>query len=393
MSRNRPIKPDIVIALILLGLGSALYSQEAVQNYGNVKLHSTGQLGFHSDLINDARFENEDNLVGFYSQTSPITISGNYIPILHDAEFDAKPGLILDVPVEVINNGNLISGDIQTSREISVQFLSFTNDSFYTGESSVSKIDGYGAVRNKQDFTFPVGDASRIRPLSITSMAIQPQVKCAYFPEDPNSPKSLNSSFETSKTSDGHLRVSDKEFWRLEGGIPAKVTLSWDVYSNVAGLAEFLTELKVVGWSKTTRQWVNLGNTEVSGGRDYGTITSDYFVADEYEILTIGGNDDTLAQYKTFELDNYYLSPNGDGNNETLVIEPVLDAPNNTLQIYNRYGLLVYKKDRYNNDFDGKSNSDLSVNKDAGLEDGIYFYIITFHDLQERHQGYFYLTN
>ena len=376
-----------------MGVASSLYAQEAVQNYGNVKLHPTGQLGFHADLINNARFENENNLVGFYSQNEPISISGTFSPMLYNAEFDVKPGLILQIPVEVNNNGNLISGDVQTPRDVSVQFLSFTNDSFYTGESSVSKIDGYGAVRNKQDFIFPVGDASRIRPLTIASMAIQPQVKCAYFPEDPNSPKSLSQSFETSKASRPHLQVSDKEFWRLEGSIPARVTLSWDVYSNVAGLAQFLTELKVVGWSKATQQWVNLGNTEVTGGRDYGTITSDYFVADEYEILTIGGNDDALATYKTFDLDNYYLSPNGDGQNETLVIEPVMEAPNNTLQIYNRYGLLVYKKDGYNNDFDGRSNADLTIQKDAGLEDGIYYYIITFHDLRERHQGYFYLTN
>lgn len=92
------------------------------------------------------------------------------------------------------------------------------------------------------------------------------------------------------------------------------------------------------------------------------------------------------------KLDNYYLSPNGDGLNETLELEAAADYPNNSIQIYNRYGQLVFQQDHYTGGFDGKANVDLVVSQESGLEDGIYFYIITFHDLRERHQGYFYLN-
>ncbi|WP_431137985.1 gliding motility-associated C-terminal domain-containing protein, partial [Psychroserpens mesophilus] len=80
--------------------------------------------------------------------------------------------------------------------------------------------------------------------------------------------------------------------------------------------------------------------TAVEGGRDYGSLTSDYFVPSGYEIITIGGTGGS-ENYRTVELDNYYLSPNGDGVNETLEIEAAREMPGNNLQIYNRYGQLV----------------------------------------------------
>ena len=87
------------------------------------------------------------------------------------------------------------------------------------------------------------------------------------------------------------------------------------------------------------------------------------------------------------------MTPNGDGQNDVLVIENLERSANNAIQIFDRYGVMVYSSDNYNNDFDGRSNREQVIKRNSGLATGIYFYIITMHDLQQKHQGYLYLSN
>ncbi|MBT8223638.1 MAG: gliding motility-associated C-terminal domain-containing protein [Eudoraea sp.] len=367
--------------------------QEAFHNYGNIQVHDMAEVGFHLDLTNDGAFDQNLGLVGFYSDNDRITISGAFTPIFFDAEVAVENGLFLETPIGVNNNGNLILGNIMTSRRGTDVYSNFMDYSFYTGESSVSKIDGYAAITNKETFVFPVGDEDRLRPLTIESDAINAMVKCAYFPEDPNNPKSIDGVFSTQRRESEYIAVSDREFWRLEGDVPSRITLTWDEYSNMRAWAEYLSDIKVMGWSKADNQWVNLGNTGTEGGLANGSITSDTFVPNAYEIITLGGNEDDLQTYDTIELDNYYMTPNGDGQNDALVIEGLDRSASNSIQIFDRYGVMVYSKDNYQNDFDGRSNREQVIQRNSGLASGIYFYIITMHDLAQKHQGYLYISN
>ncbi|MCW5517614.1 gliding motility-associated C-terminal domain-containing protein [Muriicola sp. Z0-33] len=385
------MKKSIFYLFIFIGL--QLYGQEAIHNFGTIRIHNDAMVGFHLDLINDGTFDQNMGLVGFYNDFVQLKVSGSFAPVFYDAEVIVENGLVLETSIGVNNNGNLISGDILTPRNESTVYSNFFDNSFYTGESSVSKVDGYAAFTNKDEFVFPVGDENRLRPLTITSMATNPLVKCAYFFENPNNSKLLDAVFNTDKKASEYISVSDKEFWRLEGDVPSNVTLTWDDYSNIPALGDYISDLKVVGWSKADNQWVNLGNTDVTGGLAYGSVTSDVFVPNDYEIITIGGNDDSLETFDTLELDNYYMTPNGDGQNDVLVIDGVERSNSNSLQIFNRYGVLVYTKKNYSNDFDGHSNRDNAIKRSSGLESGIYFYIITFNDLQQKHQGYVYISN
>lgn len=388
--------PYKFITCITLGLSLITITgqaQEAVHNFGSIQIHGDTNVGFHMDLMNDGTFDQNTGLVGFYSDQDALTISGAFMPNLFDTEVDVGGDLILETTVNVLNNVNLITGDIKTSKSGTAIYSNFLDDAFYIGESSVSKIDGYGAMTNKASFVFPVGNEDRLRPLMIESVAINAMAKCAYFFEDPNNSKTLNADFSTGKKATEYISVSDTEFWRLESDVPSKVTLTWDMYSDVRSLGEYLSDLKVVGWSKTENQWVNLGNSAVEGGMAYGSVTSEVFVPSDYEILTIGGNDDRLETYSTIDLDNYFMTPNGDGANDILVLDGIENSPNNVLEIFNRYGVLVYSQANYQNDFDGQSNRESVVKKGTGLASGIYFYILTMHDLRQKHQGYLYISN
>lgn len=82
------------------------------------------------------------------------------------------------------------------------------------------------------------------------------------------------------------------------------------------------------------------------------------------------------------------VSPNGDGKNDTWIIQNILNFPNNTVTINNRWGNEVYKSTGYQNTWDGTPNTGLSIGNDV-LPSGTYFYIIDLNgDGQDIRSGY-----
>ncbi|WP_339144922.1 Ig-like domain-containing protein [Croceitalea sp. MTPC5] len=92
------------------------------------------------------------------------------------------------------------------------------------------------------------------------------------------------------------------------------------------------------------------------------------------------------------------ITPNGDGIHDVLRIANIEDYPNNTVKIYNRWGVLVYVTKSYNssgNVFDGTSTGRVTVDQDNKLPVGTYFYIIDFEDLNgsmRQLSGYIYIN-
>ncbi len=90
------------------------------------------------------------------------------------------------------------------------------------------------------------------------------------------------------------------------------------------------------------------------------------------------------------------VSPNGDGLNEVFTIGGITCYPNNTVEIYNRWGVNVYKASGYNNgsvSFDGISQNNLTVG-DGKLPGDTYFYILKYKDDQNNSYektGYLYI--
>ncbi|MDF2448836.1 MAG: conserved repeat domain protein [Bacteroidota bacterium] len=67
------------------------------------------------------------------------------------------------------------------------------------------------------------------------------------------------------------------------------------------------------------------------------------------------------------------FTPNGDGINDSWVIENIENFPNNTVSIFNRWGSKIWSTSNYNNTdnkWDGKSNDG------AEVISGTYFYVI-----------------
>lgn len=382
----------IILLLLVSVLTNMVASgQDAFHNYGNLQFHATASVGFHLDMINDGMFDSNSGLTGFYSNQL-LTVSGSSSPVFQDLEIFTDNGLQLETWMGVTGNANFIAGDVLTPKGTSASYLNFIDQSFFNGSGDASHINGYAGATNKETITFPVGDGERLRFLTLISETSNALARCAYFPEAPNALNSTGLQFPTTEKDSEDLQINDLEFWRLEGEQPSIVTLSWDTNSAVGLLAETVESLLVVGWSKSENRWERLGNTAISGNQQNGSITSETFIPSDYEVITLGGTDDLLEPFTVLDLDNYFMTPNNDGINDFLLIDGIENVPNNVLNIYNRYGVLVYSKVNYANEFDGKSNRNGAISRGSGLSAGVYFYILTVSDTREKFQGYLYIS-
>jgi len=79
-----------------------------------------------------------------------------------------------------------------------------------------------------------------------------------------------------------------------------------------------------------------------------------------------------------------------DGHNDTWVVNGLENFENAEVEIYNRWGNLIYYSSPYNNDWDGLVNRGATLDgKDGKVPVGTYFYIIKLNvEDKEPFKGY-----
>ncbi|WP_299110024.1 Ig-like domain-containing protein, partial [uncultured Tenacibaculum sp.] len=151
------------------------------------------------------------------------------------------------------------------------------------------------------------------------------------------------------------------------------------------------------------------GNTDVndtdptdpdSGGSgtvdDSGTDSDGDGIADSVDGLDGFGD---AADEGCIKNENYIISPNGDSTNQFLYI-PCIDSPefrNNSIEIFNRWGNVVFKMKGYSNieadkRFEGISNGRVNINVDEKLPVGTYFYILDLGNGSKLRRGWIYIN-
>ncbi|WP_273567700.1 Ig-like domain-containing protein [Maribacter halichondriae] len=139
----------------------------------------------------------------------------------------------------------------------------------------------------------------------------------------------------------------------------------------------------------------NLPNTDGDGESDYrdtdddddGIETIDEDLNGDGDYSNDDSNGNGIPEYLEPNLPDTeievfnVITPNGDGIHDVLSIAGLENYPNNTLKIYNRWGVLVYSTNAYNtegNVFDGTSKGRVTVQADNMLPVGTYFYILDY---------------
>ena len=380
------------LAFILFAFqGLLCQAQTALYNSGTMQIHDQGQMGFHTNLINDGSFDENLGLAGFYGDL-PLTVSGAFAVTFFDLEISNPDNVSLETSLNTRNNSNFIMGDFFTNRALTDNYLNFLDTATSNGSGNISKVDGYTGISNQQNFSFPVGDEFQLRQLVLNSNAVNIFARCAYFFEDANNPSTFAQGFNTNTKANTLGPISSTEFWRLEGNVPSTIQITWNERSVIESLVTDVNRLGIVGWSKASNQWVSIPSNGAVGDLSQGFIRSTSFIPDAYEIITFGNS---LGEATALiNPDNFLVTPNGDGINDFLVIPETELSPNNAIQIFDRYGLKVFEMNNYTNEFNGfATTNNFVIAKDKGLPAGVYFYILSLSDIGLDFQGFLYLAN
>ena len=95
------------------------------------------------------------------------------------------------------------------------------------------------------------------------------------------------------------------------------------------------------------------------------------------------------------------FSPNNDASNinESFMIKGIHKYPDNTVEIYNNWGVLVFEAQGYDNEekaFKGVSEGRATISRDKGLSIGNYFYVIKYKNpvsgVVKEKAGFLYLS-
>ena len=177
------------------------------------------------------------------------------------------------------------------------------------------------------------------------------------------------------------------------------LTLSWDETSTTPAdiLVSPQTSIHIVRWDEAQNRWIDEGGVVDS---DKKTVTTPVNVSG-YSVFTTARVDDGIVlPCSTLTVYNA-VSADGDGKNEYFKIGGLTEcSADNTVEIYNRWGVKVYDTVNYDsngNVFRGYSEGRTTISKNEMLPTGTYFYIINIKYSGTTPQvikksGYLYLT-
>jgi len=140
--------------------------------------------------------------------------------------------------------------------------------------------------------------------------------------------------------------------------------------------------------SQFTYAWTAAGNSTILSN----TAVLDVTDPGTYTVVVAGGS---CSATETVTVDYYSnefcvypqgISPNNDQLNDRFDLEWLKDMTGiKNIKIFNRYGKVVYDKNDYANEFEGKSDNDYD------LPTGTYFYVISLSDDTVK-EGYLYIN-
>lgn len=167
--------------------------------------------------------------------------------------------------------------------------------------------------------------------------------------------------------------------------------------SAVSGYVPLTVTFTNTSFSNMLNQWT-FGNGEISNNVNGSTT---YNSPGIYTVNLVIENAETCLANTTrtievlevpLDIIPQLVSPNGDGKNDRFEIKGLQQFTNNDIQIFNRWGNLVYSMQNYDNSFDGTPNV---KGKGSGkLPSGTYYYILNLGDSNgQNFHGYFQLAD
>ncbi|MDP5202348.1 gliding motility-associated C-terminal domain-containing protein [Flavobacterium sp. DG2-3] len=341
-----------------------------------------GITGFNASLNGYTRFE------GVLNQDIKGKIMADFKNVLFN-NTNTQPAFRL-------YNGISIAGRADFSRGIVDNdafggLFVFGNLGNHINASDQSFVDGPVIKDGSTDFVFPVGDKEHYRFEAMSAPGNNSSSFIGkYFFEN------SNPLYPHTNKASNIVLIDNAEYWTFEKGAGDDVllTLSWDENSTTPEpvVASPYEDIHIVRWDSQRNLWIDEGGVADSGRKTVTTAVN----LTNYGVFTLGRVENSSDCVEVYNL----VTPDDDGFNDTFQIKCINSFPENTVEIYNRWGVKVFETNNYNssgNVFKGYSQGRTTVAPNKMLPAGTYFYILEYENNQTsgvkkvKKAGYLYL--
>ncbi len=188
---------------------------------------------------------------------------------------------------------------------------------------------------------------------------------------NPQATPKTNTNYILSINNNGCIRKDTVHVY-VEPKITAKI-----FYPIPFGPIPWNVHLRNLSTGADSYTWYFTGFSSTQVKEPTITITQENY----YTVILEALNNNGCADYDTLVLEAYkffipnLITPNNDGKNDSFEITGIGD--HFSLEIYNRWGERIYKKDHYRNEWNGE-----------GLSDGIYYYLINDPLYEKDYKGW-----
>jgi gliding motility-associated-like protein len=390
---------------LYIGSGTKMSTVQALDNKASGDLVNDGELYVYSHYNNDglATFTTGSatgntymrGLLGFQN------ISGSMPIDWYNIEFNnnkVQPAFHLSNEVGISGKANFLKGNVDNANYGGL--VVFENNSTLANVNDDSHVEGTVRKNGNKAFVYPIGKQNKYRFFGISAPgSVSDALSGDYFLENADPLYPLANKAGVIKI------INNQEYWTLDhdaGKSQVMITLSLDetgVSTPATIFASPQSAIHIVSWDALQKLWIDEGGVVDDVNN---TITTLANVSNRNRVFTTARVDESELVLPCNSLVVYNaISPNDDGVNDYFRIDGLTScAADNTVEIYNRWGVKVYETTAYNttgNVFKGISEGRMSINRGDKLPVGTYFYVLNFkiegNVKTIKKAGYLYINN
>lgn len=414
------IKLIIKILIVFASATAGLFAQTKLHNQGILSIqgiagtlaaidnNATGELINDGDFFVYNHYNNDGNVTFSPASLTGLTrfngiygfqsISGTNSMDLFDVEFNnslTQPAFHLSNQINLFNESNFLQGIVDNDNHGGL--FVFENNAFHINTADQSHVDGYVRKNGNQFFQYPIGDGGQFRYASISApQSSNDAFTGKYFWENSNPiyPHANRTGIIT--------LIDNAEYWTVEktaGNSNVFLTLTWDEDTTPSEIyAAPLEDIHIVRWDVAQNRWVDEGGVADINTKEVTTIINPLTQYGVFTLARVRSEDIFPCSGRGVVIYNA-VSANEDGMNDFFIIDGIEECPQNTVEIYNRWGVKVFETTSYNtngNVFKGYSDGRVTLAKNEKLPVGTYFYHINFLDenggIRTKKAGYLYIS-
>jgi hypothetical protein len=247
--------------LKLTGSSDIVYITGGFTNTASASLTNNGNLYVEGHLVNNQAMTLPAAGSLYLNGTSAQQVSGTQTFKTYNLISNNNSGVTLNSDLSVSGVHTFTNGLLTTSS--TPNYLIYQSGSSYTGSADSKHVNGWVKKIGSTNFTFPVGDATYVRPVALESLSGASEFDAKYNTPTPYLTQLL---FPVRSVVPG-------EYWTINkiSGVSANVHMNWD-NSKVHFPGYVLAE--IVACYYTAGKWTDQGGTAVGNVSTTGDITS-----------------------------------------------------------------------------------------------------------------------